>query len=89
MADFTYFTYLIMKKKQDRVRENSGFEEVKLGEATKKGKRQKEREEEKKKIELRQNSHHQKSSLQYLFQVETDSSKLHQFCIPKKELKTY
>ena len=48
-----------------------------------------EAEEEKKKMELRQNSHHRKSSLQYVFQVETDTFKLHQFCIPRKELKTY
>ena len=80
-----------MKKKLDRLSKTSGFEEAKLGEATQKRKRQKEREEEKnnKKIKHRQNSHNRKSSPEHLFQVETGTSKLHVFCIPKKELKTY
>ena len=80
-----------MKKKHDGVSKTSGFENAKLREATKKGRRQKEREEEKndKKIKHGQNSHHQKSSPEHLFQVENSTSKLHLFCIPKKELKTY
>ena len=38
-------------------------------------------------INLKQ--HHRKISLECLFQVESRSSRLHIFCIPKEELKTY
>ena len=38
---------------------------------------------------ITQNLHHRKTSLGYLFQVEINSSKLHLFCIPKTEFKTY
>ena len=43
-----------MKKKLDRVGKTSGFEEAKLGEATKKGRMQKEREQEKNQKKIKQ-----------------------------------
>ena len=79
-----------MKKKLDRVSKTTGFADAKLGEATKKGRRQKEGEKKNStKIKHRQHSHHRKSSPEYLFQVETGTSKLHVLCIPKKQRKTY
>ena len=72
----------MMKKKLDGRPKTSGFGEAIQGEG---GSRAAEKGEE----QTNSNRHHQKQSLQYLFQVRTVSSLLHIFCIPMKKLKTY
>ena len=52
-------------------------------------KQENEEEEVKHSIEIKHKSHRQKTSPQYLFQAETESSKLHVFCIQKKELQVH
>ena len=61
----------------------------KKGERKKRGKGEKEPEEGKKNIENTEDKKLQKTSPDYLFQLETKSSKLHLFCISKKHLQIY
>ena len=70
-----------MKKKLDGLSDTQGYREE--------SKQENKEEEIKNSIEIKHKSHRQKTSPQYLFQVEDDPSKLHVFCILKKELKTY
>ena len=61
----------------------------KQSETGQEAKTQKGSEEKKSNTYFTQNQHHRKRSPEYLLQPQTDSTKLHAFWIPKKELKTY